>query len=109
MINCDEHAIKINQNLIGRLILDDPKVSKALLFNLRNENGVVEIEKLKFPDKSRKRWEDLTVFKDEYLNQPEENNEREKCKAYFDYFNSIILLLSDLCLDRNQEAILYLE
>ena len=67
LINCEEKAIKINQNLIGRLILNDPKVCKECLFNLRNENGVVEIEKAKIPN-TRLRWEDLTVFKDESTN-----------------------------------------
>ena len=61
--------------MIGRLILNDPKVSKELLFNLRNENGVVEIEKAKIPN-MRLRWEDLNVFKNEANNVKPEYKER---------------------------------
>ena len=89
------------------MILNDPKVSKELLFNLRFERGgTVEIEKAKIPN-MRLRWEDLNVFKDESTTVPDKYKER--CEQYFEYFNSIILLISDLCLDRNQDAINFLE
>jgi hypothetical protein len=66
----------------------------------------VEIEKAKIPN-MRLRWEDLNVFKDESTTVPDKYKER--CEQYFEYFNSIILLISDLCLDRNQDAINFLE
>jgi hypothetical protein len=47
------------------MILNDPAAKKDLLFQIRNENSVVEIEKEYIPEESRIRWEDLTVFKDE--------------------------------------------
>ena len=90
LVNCDGEAVVSNQGEISRLLLDNEQTKSALIFNLRKANGRIEIQV--YND-----WIDLYAF-------PEISEEKDGGKLLY-YFTSMILLLSDLCLDRNFTAI----
>jgi len=89
--------------LISRLILEDSKTSNSLLFKIKKDSGVIEYRsKL---ESRHNRWEDLANFQNE-CNKGLKNG---YTLQHLEYFSSIFLLLSDLCLDRNMVAINFLE
>ena len=90
LINCDGEAIVQNQEEITKLILGDSDTSKKLIFKLKRRHGVIHlfVYGMQIP---------LNTFK----KQSQQYDEGD----LYDYFTTLILLLSDLCLDRNIVAI----
>ena len=87
LVNSNGKAVLSNQTIVSMLVLDDVKTKNTLIFNLKHtKDGII------YKSKDTNRWKLLQTFKDEYN------------PSYVDYFASIILLLADLCLDRNKIA-----
>jgi len=92
LVNCDGEAIVSNQGEISKLLLEDMDTKYSLLHALRvsdSESGEVEIHVYE-------KWMLLSDF---------EGESEEKADELFEFFYHMILLLSDLCLNRNFTAI----
>ena len=81
-------AIQKNQKEISKLIFNDPETQKKLVSKLRR-TGQNEIQ-VQIQDQN---WINLKEF-EKISNENQDN--------YFDYFVTMILLFSDLCLQRNE-------
>jgi hypothetical protein len=91
LVNCNEKAIISNQGEISNRLLKDKKVRRKLLYEVIPYDNFKKIivKNAKFP-----KGKNLKDFKDEGEN-----------KKAMRYFSEMILLCSDLCLDRNFIAI----
>lgn len=96
IIVCDGEPMQRNQREISKLLLKDEKMRNKLLYRIRLENGIVEVN-LSHIDGDWKPLESMEVqyglldIKDHY--------------SFFDFFTSLTMLLSDLCLSRNYLAV----
>lgn len=99
---CDGEAVVRNQTDMSRYIIEDVNVRNNLIYqHFRKVNGVIEVRVQDYEVGVSEFWVTLPMFK--------KNSEDLDFGEKYNYFLSMIHLLSDLCLQRNYVAMDYLQ